>query len=82
MDPLTGFVLALMMVVVNITIQVVAWPFRMAKSVALAHPRRTARMILGAIAAGLLAYVMRVPYVVEISFAGGIAGVVIGEIIF
>lgn len=80
MDPFTGFVLALIMVVVNLTVQAVAWPFRKIKEAAAAHPRRAARMVIGAIAAGLFAYLFKLPYVVEFSLGGGVAGVVLGEV--
>ncbi|MFZ2854539.1 MAG: hypothetical protein WAZ34_10590 [Rhodocyclaceae bacterium] len=80
MDPFTGFVLALIMVVVNLTIRAIAWPFRKIKEAAAAQPRRTARMVLGAVAAGLFAYLFKLPYVFEISFAGGIVGIVLGEV--
>lgn len=80
MDPFTGFVLALIMVVVNFTIQAIAWPFRKIKETAAAQPRRTARMVLGAVAAGLFAYLFKLPYVVEFSLGGGLVGVVLGEV--
>ena len=80
MDPFTGLVLALIMVVVNLIIQAIAWPFRKIKEAAAAQPRRTARMVLGVAAAGLFTYLFKLPYVIEISFAGGIAGVVLGEV--
>lgn len=80
MDPFTGFVLTLIMVVVNFTVQVIAWPFRKVKEAAAAHPRRTARMVLGAVAAGLFAFLFNLPYVFEVSLAGGVAGVVLGEV--
>lgn len=37
MDPFTGFVLALIMVVVNLTIQAIAWPFRKIEEATGAH---------------------------------------------
>jgi len=80
MDPFTGFVLALIMFTVVTTVNIVTWPFRKAKEVAAAHPRRTARMVLGAIAAAFLTYVFHLPYGLEVSFAGGVVGLIIGEI--
>ena len=80
MDPFTGFVLALIMLVVNLTIQVIAWPFRKIKEAAAAHPHRTAKMVLGAVAAGLFAYLFKLPYVFELSLVGGVVGIVLGEV--
>jgi hypothetical protein len=80
MDPFSGFVLALIMVVVNLTIQVIAWPFRKVKEVAAQYPRRTARMVLAAVAAGLFAYLFDLPYVVEFSIAGGLVGAVLDAV--
>ena len=81
MDPLTGFVLTIIMVVVCGTVNLIAWPFRMAKEVAATHPRRTARMVLGAIAGGVFAYAFNLPYVIEVTFGGGLVGLIIGEVI-
>lgn len=80
MDPFTGFVLALIMIVVSFTVQVIAWPFRKVKEAAAAHPRRTAQAVIGALAAGLFAYLFKLPFVVEFSLAGGFAGLVLGAV--
>jgi hypothetical protein len=82
MDPFTGFVLALIMIVLSFTIQVIAWPFRKIKEAAATHPRRTAQAVIGALAAGLFAYLFKLPFVVEFSFAGGVAGLVLGAVFF
>lgn len=80
MDPFTGFVLALIMIVVSFTIQVVAWPFRKIKEAAAAHPHRTAQAVIGALAAGLFAYLFKLPFVVEFSLAGSVVGLVLGAV--
>lgn len=80
MDPFTGFVLALIMIMVNFTIQVIAWPFRKIKEAAATHPRRTAQAVIGAIAAGLFAYLFDFPFVIELTLAGGVAGLALGAV--
>lgn len=79
MDPFTGIVLAIIMVVVIGIIDLITWPFRKAKEMAAMHPRRTAKMVFGAMAGAFLAYAFNLPYVVEVSFGGGLVGLVLGE---
>lgn len=73
--------LTIIIIVVIGAVNLIVWPFRKAKEVAAAHPRRIARMMLGAIAGAVLAYVFNLPYFIEISFGSALVGLVIGEVI-
>ncbi len=81
MDPLTGAILAVILWGVSAIFAIVLWPFRKINEVAGQNPRRTAKMVLGAIAAGIFAYLFNLPYVVELSVAGGVVGFVLDKIL-
>ena len=77
MDPLTGAILAVILWGFSAIFAIVLWPFRKINEVAGQNPRRTAKMVLGAISAGIFAYLFDLPYVVELSVAGGVIGLVL-----
>ena len=74
MDPLTGAIVALILWGFSAVFALVLWPFRKINEVAGKNPRRTAKMVLGAVVAGIFAYLFNLPYVVEFSFVGGVVG--------
>ncbi len=81
MDPITGIIMAVILWGISLTIAIVRWPFVLLKETAAAHPKRTARMVLGALAAGLFAYLFDLPYVIELSLGGGVLSLIAGELI-
>lgn len=81
MDPITGLVMAIILWGISLTVAIVRWPFVLLKETAAAHPKRTARMVLGAIAAGFFAYLFELPYVSEVSVGGGVLGLILGEVL-
>ena len=77
MDPITGAILGVILWGFSLIFAIVLWPFRKINEIAAQHPRRTAKMVLGAIAAGIFSYLFGLPYVIELSVAGGIAGLIV-----
>lgn len=77
MDPITGAILGVIFWGFSLIFTIVLWPFRKINEIAGQHPRRTAKMVLGAIAAGIFSYLFGLPYVIEFSVAGGITGLII-----
>lgn len=75
-----GIAATIFMLIITGIIGFIRLPFRMAKQIAAAYPKETARMVLGALAAGIVTYLLDAPYVVQISFGGGIIGIIIGKI--
>jgi hypothetical protein len=76
-----GVVATLLMLIVSGFIGCIRLPFRIAKQIAAEYPKETARMVIGVLSAGIVAYLLDAPYVVQISFGGGIIGVIIGKIL-
>lgn len=79
MDPLTGAILAAIFWGFSAIFAIVLWPFRRINEIAGQNPRRTAKMVLSAIAAGIFAYIFKLPYVIELSLAGGVVGFVLDK---
>jgi hypothetical protein len=79
MDPLTRAILTVILWGFSAIFAIVLWPFRKINEMAGQNPRRTAKMVLGAIAAGIFAYLFNLPYVVELSVVGGVVGFVLDK---
>jgi hypothetical protein len=77
MDPITGAILGVIFWSFSLIFAIVLWPFRKINEIAGQNPRRTAKMVLGAIAAGIFSYLFGLPYVIEFSVAGGIVGLIL-----
>ncbi|MBU2972409.1 hypothetical protein KO527_24040 [Pseudoalteromonas sp. C2R02] len=81
MDPITGFLLSLSMIIFRGVIDLITLPFNFLKKAFNNHPLRAARFVIGSITAGMLSYLFGLPYQVEITFSSGIFTYLIGEII-
>ncbi len=81
MGPIIGLAASMLLFAISMLCMLILWPFHKIKEAAFRHPRRTAKMLLGALAAGIFAYVFELPYVVEVSVAGGAAGLLVDMVL-
>jgi len=73
--------LGLVSFVFRLMIDILGFPFRILQRTAQRYPLRVARVVIGVFTATLLVYLFDLPYVIQISFSGGLIALIAGEVI-